>query len=89
MQAINTWAVALLRYGAGIVTWNKEEVKNLDRKTRKLLSMHGAFHPKSDIDRLYLPREKGGRGLISCETCIRSEENSLGWYIENAVEHCW
>lgn len=24
--------------------------------------------------------------MISCETCIRSEENSLGWYIENAVE---
>ena len=22
----------------------------------KLLSMHGAFHPKSDIDRLYLPK---------------------------------
>ena len=46
--------------------------------------MHGAYHPKSD--RLYLPREKRGRELISCETCTRSEGNSLGWYIENAVE---
>ena len=48
--------------GSGNKRWcwdsnlNKEEVKNLDRKTMKLLSMHGAFHPKSDIDRLYLPK---------------------------------
>ena len=29
---------------------------------------------------------KGGRGLVGCENCIRSEENSLGWYLENATE---
>ena len=85
-QAINTWAVALLRYGAGIIKWNKEELQNLDRKSRKLLTLYGAFHPKSDVDRLYLPRSKGGRGLISCESCIRSEENSVGFYIKNAME---
>ena len=62
-QAINTWAVALLRYGAGIIKWNKEELQNLDRKSRKLLTLYGALHPKSDVDRLYLPRSKGGRGL--------------------------
>ena len=48
--------------------------------------MHGAFHPKSDTDRLYLNREKEGRGLISCEGCVRSVENNLGWYGRNSVE---
>ena len=48
--------------------------------------MHCAFHPKSDTDKLYLTREKGGRGLISCEGCVRSEENNLGWYVRNSVE---
>ena len=85
-QAINTWAVALLRYGASIIKWNKEELQNMDRKSRKLLTLYGAFHPKSDVDRLYLPRSKGGRGLISCESCIRSEENSVGFYIKNSME---
>ena len=85
-QAINTWAVASLRYGAGIIKWNKEELQNLDRKSRKLLTLYGAFHPKSDVDRLYLPRSKGGRGLISCESCIRSEENSVGFYMKNSME---
>ena len=48
--------------------------------------MYGALHPKSDIHRLYLQRDKGGRGLISSEGCISAEENSLGWYVKNSVE---
>ena len=50
------------------------------------MTMHGALHPKSDVDRVYLSREMGGRRLISCEGCIRMEENNLGWYVRNLVE---
>jgi len=28
----------------------------------------------------------GGRELISCEGCVRSEENSLGWYVKNSLD---
>ena len=28
----------------------------------------------------------GGRGLISCEECVTSEENNLGWYIKHSTE---
>ena len=52
-----------------------EELKTLDRMTRKVLTMNGAFHPKSDVDRLYVSRVNGGQGLISSEECARSEEN--------------
>ena len=38
------------------------------------MTMHGALHPKTDVDRVYLSREMGGRRLISCEGCIRMEE---------------
>ena len=48
--------------------------------------MHGALHPKSAVDRVYRSRKMGGRGLISCEGCIRMEENNLGWYVRNSVE---
>ena len=34
ITATNNWAVAVLRYGAGIISWTNEEMKNLDRKTR-------------------------------------------------------
>ena len=79
IQAINTWVAALLRYGAEIINWKVDELKKTDRTMRKTLMMYGALHPKSDIDRLYLKRKHGGRGLISLEICVaRSEENNLG-----------
>ena len=49
--------------------WTSEELKALDRRIRKLITMNKALHSKSDVERIYLPREKGGRGLISCEGC--------------------
>ena len=53
IQAINTWAVALLRYGAGIINWKVDELKKMDRTMRKTLTMCRALHLKSDIDQLY------------------------------------
>ena len=76
IQATNTWAVALLRYGAGIINWKVGELKRMDRTmtfTVWTLTVYGGLHPKSDIDRLYLKRKHGGRGLISIETCVRSK----------------
>ena len=74
IQAINTWEVALLRYGAGIISWKVDELKKMDGTMRKTLTMYVALLPKSDIDRLYLKRKHGGRGLISIETCVRPED---------------
>ena len=34
---INTWAVAVFRYGAGILQWKESELKNVDRKSRKTM----------------------------------------------------
>ena len=50
--------------------WRKSELQAIDRKSRKLVTMHGALHPKSDVDRLYIPRKEGGRDLISTEDCV-------------------
>ena len=52
----------------------------------KLLTVHGTSHPRSNVDRLYLSRGKIRRGLMSCESCIRAEENGIGWYVKNTVE---
>ena len=86
IMAANTWAVAILRYSAGVVEWKTNELKVLDRKTRKMMTLYGALHPKSDVDRVYLARQKGGRGLISCEMCVKAEENNLAWYVRNSNE---
>ena len=48
--------------------------------------MYGALHPKSDVDRVYIKREEGGRGLMSVERRVREEENRLGFYVANSEE---
>ena len=49
---MNTWAVSLMRYGG--IKWNVAELDEMDRKTRKIMTMNKEFHPKSDVDRLYV-----------------------------------
>ena len=51
-MALNTWAVSILRYGAGILKWNKDELQEMDRKNRKYMTMNKEFHPRSDFERL-------------------------------------
>lgn len=82
VKAMNTWAVAAVRYTAGILDWTVDELKNMDRKTRKLMTMNRALHPKADVDRLYVSRDQGGRGMVSIEECVRIEECSLSDYIK-------
>ena len=67
--------------------YQPSELKDLDTKSRKTMTMHGGLHPNSDIDRLYMKRKEGGRSLISVERCIREEENSLGFYVANSEEN--
>ena len=86
IRAINTYAVPVLRYSAGIVDWTKQDLQDLDRKTRKQLTMHGALHPRADVDRLYIPRHMGGRGLINIEDMVEGEKLALREYIEQRRE---
>ena len=76
-----------MSYGAGVLEWRFDVLKEVERKTQKLLRMHKGLHPKIDVDRLYVSRKEGGRGLVSCESTIRSEENNLGWYLKNSNEN--
>ena len=84
--AMNAWAVSVVRYSAGILDWREQELKALDVKTRKILTMNGALHMRSSVDRLYLKRSEGGRGLISVEECVRKEELGLAEYVCNSEE---
>ena len=53
-KALNTWAEYLLRYGVDIIKWTVGEFDAMDRKTRKIMTINKEFHPKSDVDRLYI-----------------------------------
>ena len=50
------------------------------------MTMARMFHQKRDVDRLYLMRKDGGRGMISKEDCVRMEEKNLAQYIMRSKE---
>ena len=81
VRGVNTWAASLLRYSAAFVSWRKSELQAIDRKTRRLFTIYGALHPKSDVDRLYILRKEGGRGLISIEDCVELAIRGLEVYV--------
>ena len=43
-MAINTWAAAIFRYGAGIIQWKTSELNDFDRKSRKIITMSVCSH---------------------------------------------
>jgi len=86
IEAINTVAIPVVTYSFNIINWTLEDIRNLDRKTRKLLTKERMHHPKSDIDRMYLPRSTGGRGLIQIETTYKTTTIGLAKYLEKSQD---
>ena len=50
------------------------------------MTMHGAHHHKADVDRLYLQRCEGGRGLLGLKDCVQVQVHSLGKYLSTLKE---
>ena len=85
-MALNTCAVSILRYGAGILKWNKNKLQEMNKKTRIFMTMNKELHSRSIISWLNVSRKNRGRRLIGCKNSVKSEENVLGWYIKTNVE---
>ena len=82
IKGINTWAVPLVRYSGPFLKWTRDELKQMDQWTRKLITMHKALHPRDDVDRLYVSRKEGGRGLDSIEDSVDASIQRLKDYIQ-------
>ena len=78
--------MSLLRYSAAFISWRKCELQAVDRKTRKLFTIYGGLHPKSDVERLYIPRKDGGRSLIAIEDCVELAVRGLEVYVHGSEE---
>ena len=80
--AHNTFALPVLTPTFGILHCTIREIENLDITTRKILNMIGNFNRNSDIDRLYLPRRNGGRGLKNVKTLYESRIISISQHLK-------
>ena len=75
IKGINTWTVPLVRYSGPFLKLTREELKEMDQRTRKLMT-------RDDVDRLYVSRKEGGRGLASIEDTVDATIQRLKDYIE-------
>ena len=82
IKGIITWAVSQARYSGPFLKWTRDELKQMDQRTRKLMTMHKALHPRNDVDRLYVPRKEGGKGLASIEDSVDASIQRL----EDSIE---
>ena len=54
----------------------------MDQRTRKLMTIHKALHPRSDVDRLYVSRKEAGRELASNEDSVNASIQRLEDYTQ-------
>jgi len=46
-----------------------------------MLKMYKMYHPKANIDRLYVKREEGGRGLLQVKAAYKAEIINIAEYL--------
>ena len=66
--ASNQFALPAMAYFLWTQHWPATELRQVDRDARKIVTEGGGKHPCGTTSLLYLPRDKGGRGLRSVET---------------------
>ena len=80
-EEINTWAVSFVRYSGQFLKWTREELKQMDQRTRKLMTMHKFLHPINDVNR-YVSRKEGGKRLTGMEGSVGTSKQRFKDYIE-------
>jgi hypothetical protein len=82
-KAINTYVVPVLTYSFGIIHGTNTNLDELNRLTGTTMTKYRNHHPKACTERLYLPREEGGRGLIDIRTLHNKQITTLTQYFNN------
>ena len=78
------WAVSMFRYFFNNFLWTKGDLVALDRKTRSVIRQYKGNHLLAALERLYLPRRQGGRGLVSLQWSWEREVVSTWMYFYRA-----
>ena len=72
-----------VRYSGQFLKWIKEESRQMYQRTKKFMTMHKVLNPRNVIDRLYVSRKEGGRGLASFEVVV---DTTIQWLEEYTIK---
>ena len=62
----------------------------MDQRTRKLMTMDKALHPRDDVDRLYVSKKEWGSELASIEDIEKHERGlitAIGNNTDNTIDN--
>ena len=86
IKGITTWAVPLVSYSGPFRKWTRDKLKQMDQRTRKLMTMHKAFHPRDDVDRLYVQEKREEEDLPVLKTALTHRYNDSKTIYKNTME---
>ena len=86
IKGINTWAILLVRYLGPYVKWIREDLRQRDQMTKKLMTMHKVLNPWNDIGRLYVSRKEGEKILSNIEDWVDASIQRLEKYTKRIKE---
>ena len=49
IKGMNTWGLSIVRYSGPLMKWVRKQHKQMNRRTRKLMTIHKALHPRDDV----------------------------------------
>ena len=70
IKGINTWAVPLVRYFGPFFKWTRDELKQMDQRTRKLMTMHKALHPEMTLTDYMFQEKREEEDLPALKTAL-------------------
>ena len=82
VEMTNSWGVGVFRYYFGYIPWDTAVLTKADLMTREIMRVNNSMHCSSSVSRVYLPRKKGGRGIISVKAVYEQELVSAVCYLQ-------
>ena len=83
IKTINPYAISLLTSSFGLIKWSNTDLEGINKTIRTEMTGHRIHSRSSAIERMFLPRLKGGRGVLEvCQLCA-SEVLQLHEYFHN------
>ena len=77
----DNFAVPAVQYQMWSSMWRMEDIKKLDRDTRKSIKNNKAMHRQESNASLYLQKSKGGRGLMEVESVYKLTKIKVAHYL--------
>lgn len=85
-MAINAFATSVITYSMGVVKWSDTDLEELDRIVRVQMTKYRSRHPKSAVERVYIPRKEGGLGIINLHSMKNRQVKTMRTYFQRKSE---